>query len=99
MNRKKKKRESRYLSAPALSCDAMVNMIKVEFELIPDPKMFIFFEKGTRGGVSSIFNRCRKASNKYLKFHDPKQESKHIIYLDTNDFYGYAMSKFLSTRV
>ena len=42
---------SHYLSAPALSWDAMLNMTKVELELIPDPDMYIFFEKGTRGGV------------------------------------------------
>ena len=33
-----------------------------------------------------------KANNKY----DPKQESRLIMYLDANNFYGYAMSKFLS---
>ena len=30
-----------------------------------------------------------------MKSYDPKQESKNIIYLDTNKLYGYAMSKFL----
>ena len=30
-----------------------------------------------------------------MKSYDPKQESKHIIYLDANNLYGYAMSKFL----
>ena len=40
--------------------------------------MYIFFEKGARGGISYIFNRYRKATNKYLKSYDPKQESKHI---------------------
>ena len=59
--------------------------------------MYIFFEKGTRGGVSYISNRYSKANNKYLKSYDPKQESKHIIYLDANNLYGYAMSKFLPT--
>ena len=44
-----------------------------------------------------ISNRYRKANNKYLKSYEPKQESKHIIYLDANNFYGYAMSKFLPT--
>ena len=33
-----------------------------------------------RGEVSYISNRYSKASNKYLKSYDPKQESKHIIY-------------------
>ena len=55
------------------------------------------FENGTRGGISYISNRHSKASNKYLKSYDPKQESKHIIYLDANNLYGYAISKFLPT--
>ena len=38
-----------------------------------------------------------KVNNKYLKPYDPKQESKHSIYLDANDLYGHAMSKFLPT--
>ena len=38
-------------SAPALSWDSMLIMTKVNLKLIPDPDMYIFFEKGTRGGV------------------------------------------------
>ena len=34
-----------YLSALALSWDAMLNMTKVELELIPDLDMYIFLEK------------------------------------------------------
>ena len=62
-----------YFNAPALSWNAMLNMTKVEFELIPDPDMYIFFEKSTRGGVSYISNRYTKANNKHLKSYDPKQ--------------------------
>ena len=54
--------------------------------------MYIFFEKVTIDGISYIFNSCSKANNKSC---DPKQKSKHIIYLDANSLYGYAMSKFL----
>ena len=57
----------------------------------------IFFEKGTTGGISYISNRYSKAKNKYLNFFDPKQESKHIIYLDVSNLYGYTISKFLPT--
>ena len=63
---------SRYhLSAPGLSWDAMLNMTKVELELIPDPDIYVAFEKGTRDGVSYISNRYAKFSNKYLKSYDP----------------------------
>ena len=70
----------------------MLNMTKVELELNPDPDMF---EKSTRDGVYYISIRYSKANDKYLKSHDPKQESKHIVYLEANDLYGHAMYKFL----
>ena len=50
-----------------------------------------------KGGVSYISNRYSKADNKCLKSYDPKQELKHIMYLDANNLCGYAMSKFLPT--
>ena len=70
---------------------------KIKLELISDTDMYIFFEKGPRGGISYISNRCSKANNKYLKSYVPKQESKHVIYLDANNSCSYAMSKFLPT--
>ena len=65
---------SHYLSAPALSCVVMLNMTKVELDLIPDPDMYIFLDKGIKGGVSYISNKYSKANNKYLKSYDPKQD-------------------------
>ena len=51
-----------YLSAPALGLDAILNITKVELDLISDPDMQIFFEKGTRGGVFYISIRYSKAN-------------------------------------
>ena len=76
---------SHYFSAP------------VDLELIPDPETDLFFEKSTRGGVSYISDRYSKRNNKHLIPYDPKQESKHTIFFDANDLYGYAISKFLPT--
>ena len=75
--------------------DAILKMTKIELEFIPDPDVYIFIKKGTRGGVSYISNRYSKANNKNLKSYDPKQESKHIIYLDANNLYGNTMFKYL----
>ena len=71
--------------APGLSWDAMLKMKKLKLELLTDPDMYIFFEKGTGGGMSYISNRYSKANNKYLKSDDPKQELKHITYLEANN--------------
>ena len=43
---------SNYLSAPGLGQDAMLKMTKNKYELIPNPGLFIFFEKGARGQIS-----------------------------------------------
>ena len=59
--------------------------------------MFLFYEKGIGSKVSYISKKFSKSNNKYLKLYDPKQESKHIIYLDTDELYVYVMSKFLPT--
>ena len=81
------------LGAPGLSWDAILNMTKVKLELFS----YLLFEKRMRGGVYYISKRYSKANNKYLNSYDSKQESKHITYLDANNLYGYAMSKFLPT--
>ena len=38
----------------------MLEIAKIRLELIADPDIYIFFEKGTRGGISYIFNRYSK---------------------------------------
>ena len=48
---------SHCFSASALSWDAMLKMTKSELKIIQDPDMYIFFEIGTRGGISYISNR------------------------------------------
>ena len=77
--------QSHYLSVPALNWDAMLNIPKFELELISDADMYLSFEKGMGDRFSYISKRYRKANNKYLKSYNPKQESKHIIYLDPNN--------------
>ena len=56
----------------------MLETTKIKLELIPDPDMYIFSEKGTRGRISYISNRYSKTYNKYLRFYDPKEEPIHI---------------------
>ena len=86
---------SHYLSAPGLKWDAILKMTKIELELIPDPQMYIFFEKEKRGEISYITKIYSKANNKCFKSYYAREGSKHIIYEDTNNLYGYATSNFL----
>ena len=82
-----------YITAPSLAMDAMLKMTEVELELLTDVDMYLFFEKGIRGGVSTITKRYGCANNKYMgDKYDPTKPSKFIPYLDANNLYGWAMS-------
>ena len=85
------------LSTPDLSWSAMLKITKIILELISDPEIYIFLKKGTKSRISYISNRYSKAKNKYLKFHITKQELKRVLCLVANNFYGYAIIKFLPT--
>ena len=51
----------------------------------------------TRVCLIYFFHDCSNANDKYLKYYDPKQESNHILGLETNNLCDYAISKFLLT--
>ena len=88
-----------YYTAPGLAWDAALKVTKVELELLSDPDMLLMFEKGVRGGVSSIMHRYGKANNKYRgEDFNPKEPSVYLRYLDANNLYGWAMSKALPIK-
>ena len=43
-----------YFSSPGLSWDAMFKITAIELELISNIDMYLFIEKGMRGGISYI---------------------------------------------
>ena len=51
--------------------------------------MYLFFEKSMSGWVSYTSKRYSQTNNKYILYAN--------IYLDANNLYCYAMSKFLPT--
>ena len=57
--------------------------------------MYLFIEKGLRGGISYIAKGHSKANNKYTKSYDPTEPSMYLSYLDMNNLYGCGMSGYV----
>ena len=73
----------------------MLKMKGIKLEKISNIDQYLFIEKGTRGGISYIAKRCAKANNKYMNDYKPEKPSAFITYLDKNNLYGWAISKYL----
>ena len=86
---------SHYFSSPGWNWDVMLKMTGIKLELSSGIDKHLFIEKELRGGISYICKRFSKVNNKYMKNYDPTKESKFIMYLDENNFYGWGMSQYL----
>ncbi|KAL9960469.1 hypothetical protein ACROYT_G033932 [Oculina patagonica] len=82
-----------YFTSPGLSWDALLKKTGVQLELLTDYDMHLFVERGIRGGISMVSKRYAKANNPCVEGYDPSKPKKHIMYLDANNLYGWAMSK------
>ena len=81
-----------YVTSPGLAWYAMLEMTKINLDLITDIDMQLFIEKGMRGGISYIAHRHAEANNQYMKNYDPHNKSSNIMYLDANNLYGWAVT-------
>ena len=64
-----------FFSSSGLSWDSMLKMAGVKLEKISNIVMYLFIEKGLRGGISYIAKKCAKA-NKRLKNYYPTKPVK-----------------------
>ena len=84
-----------FLPAPGLAWQACLKKTKVELVLLTDIDILLMLEKGTRGGICQAIHRYAKLNNKYMKNYDKDIISSYLMYLDANNFYGWAMSQKL----
>ena len=84
-----------FLTTPGLSWWACLKKAGVKLELLADENMLLTYEKGIRGGICNKVHIYAEANNKYMKNYDKNKESSFLMYVDTNNLYGWVMSKKL----
>ena len=86
-----------YYTSPSLSRDALLKNTGVELELLTDYDQHMLIERRMCGGITLVSKRHAKANNPLVDDYDPEKPSSHILYLDANNLYGWAMSQPLHT--
>lgn len=84
---------SHFYTSPGLAWQAALKMSGICLDLITDPLMYNMIELGTRGGISMVTKKYSKANHKLIEDYDCSKEEQHIMYLDANNLYGWAMSQ------
>ena len=80
-----------YITSPGLSWDALLKHTGVKLELLTDVDKYLFIEKGMRGGISRVSKRQTTANVPGTVNYDSSKPDKHILYVDANNLYGWAM--------
>ena len=86
-----------YYTLPGYSWDALLKLTNVSLELLTEPDMYLFVEKGLRGGISMVSHRHATANNPQMQNYNPDQPTSFLQYLDSNNLYGWAMSQPMPT--
>lgn len=84
-----------YISAPGFSWDAMLKHTKIEMEQITCGDMYMFFERGVRGGQTFVVQHSAYANNPHVPNYDASKPHSWIMYQDANNLYGGAMCEKL----
>ena len=74
-------------SLPGYTWKAGLKLTNIKKDFIKDKDLLVFLENNIRGGISSVMGYRFVESNEY----------KQILYIDANNLYGWAMSKYLPT--
>ena len=81
---------------PVTSIHPQASLLKitgVELESLTTIDQLLMIQAGSRGGLSQISNRHKKANNPYLEDYDPSKTTSYLMYLDANNLYGWAMTQ------
>lgn len=81
-----------YFTIPGFSFDAMLKHTQQTLQLLTDPDMLLFFERGIRGGLVQLNRRHARANHPGLgEDYQPEREHSYLVLYDKNNLYGHSM--------
>jgi hypothetical protein len=92
-----------YVFLPSFAEDALYKTTGQEIELFTDDNMYLFCEKGIRGGITMVSNRQVKANNPKCPDFNPDSEEAMknlftwLLYVDANALYTGTMMQSMPT--
>ena len=84
-----------FVSLPSYSFSACLFHTGVRLQLLTDIDMYLFFEKGIRGGNSQVICHYDKANLPACEDYNPNNPEKYLIYWNLNSMYLAAMAESL----
>lgn len=85
-----------YIPPPTLSWQTCLTKSNISLKLLTNIDVLLTFENGIRRSLSVISHRHAKTNVPGTPGFPENKTPSYIMYWDANNFYGYAMSKYLS---
>ena len=74
----------------------MLKYIDCPIHFITDSEMYQMIQSNIRSGICHVSVRYARANNKFMsQVYDRNKPSSYILYVDANNFYGWALSQLL----
>ncbi|CAI6374733.1 unnamed protein product [Macrosiphum euphorbiae] len=71
----------------------MLKFTSIRLNLLSDYKSKLFFERGTRGGLTKFSKLYAKANNPKTPGYKSDEPNTWLVYQDANNLYGWIMSQ------
>lgn len=87
-------------SSPAFSCYTTLKISRVELSLLPDIDQVLLFERGMRGGLTTLVNCYAETNNANMgALYQRENENKFLLYLDVNSLYSLIFTSLFCISV
>ena len=85
-------------TSPGFAWDCLLKYSGVQLDALTEEDMYLFFERGIRGGYSNCHKNYSKVNHRYSPDYIKEEISKFLMYWDMNSLYPTVMVEELPVR-